>query len=69
VIHLSEHHGDGAPGATTMIQIRASRLPPRTGRKKVSPCAAGPRGPALGARTVTVTDPFANTLTFSEPND
>ena len=42
-------------------------------RIKLAPAScflsAGNMATARGARTVTVTDPFANKLTFSEPND
>jgi len=69
-IHLSEHHGDGAPGAAMTIQTKGiADLHRELTEKKYRFARPGLESQPWGARTVTVTDPFGNKLTFSEPND
>ena len=70
VLHLSEHDGDGAPGAAMMIQTSGiAAFHRELTEKKYRFALPGLEDRPWGARTVTVTDPFANKLTFSEPND
>jgi len=70
VIHLSEHHGDGAPGSHIMIQTKGiAALHRELTEKKYRYARPGLENQPWGARTVTVGDPFANRLTFSEPNE
>ncbi len=69
VLHLSEHHGDGAPGAAMMIQTQGiADFHRELTEKKYRFARPGLENQPWGARTVTVADPFANKLTFSEPN-
>ena len=70
VLHLTEHHGDGAPGAAMMIQTKGIEALHR----KLTDWKYGYARPGLedqpwGARTINVTAPFANKLTFSETKD
>ena len=70
VIHLSEHHGDGAPGSHITIQTKGiAALHRELTEKKYRYARPGLENQPWGARTVTVGDPFANRLTFSEPNE
>lgn len=70
VLHLTEHHGDGAPGAAMMIQTKGiADLHRELTEKNYRYARPGLEDQPWGARTVTVTDPFANKLTFSETND
>ncbi|MEO6382559.1 MAG: glyoxalase superfamily protein [Nitrobacter sp.] len=67
VLHLSEHHGDCAPGAKVMIETtgladyQAALLAKRYGYAR-----PGLERQPWGATTLTVTDPFYNCLVFSE---
>jgi catechol 2,3-dioxygenase-like lactoylglutathione lyase family enzyme len=67
VMHLSEHHGDCAPGAKVMIETmgladyQAALLAKRYGYAR-----PGLERQPWGATTLTVTDPFYNCLVFSE---
>jgi catechol 2,3-dioxygenase-like lactoylglutathione lyase family enzyme len=67
VLHLSEHHGDGTPGAVVFV--------PMTGLDAFHRELAGRDYPKMnpgiedvpwGARMLTVIDPFGNTLRFNE---
>ena len=66
-LHLSEHHGDSAPGARVMIETtglaeyQAGLLAKRYGYAR-----PGLERQPWGATTMTVTDPFFNWLVFSE---
>lgn len=69
VIHLSEHHGDGTPGTALFLPCKGIDALAAELRSK----AYGYARPSVerapwNARTLTVTDPFANRLTFNEPN-
>ena len=67
-LHLSEHHGDAAPGAHVRIETDeivtfAAELAAKDYRY------AKPGVPAAtpwGTRELTVTDPFGNRLTFTQ---
>lgn len=69
VLHLSEHHGDCAPGAAVIIETsglaeyHAGVLAKRYGYAR-----PGLERQPWGDTTMTVTDPFHNRLVFSERN-
>jgi uncharacterized glyoxalase superfamily protein PhnB len=70
LLHLSEHHGDGAPGSHITIQTKGiAAFHRELTEKKYRYARPGLETQPWGARTVTVGDPFANRLTFSEPNE
>jgi uncharacterized glyoxalase superfamily protein PhnB len=66
VLHLSEHHGDGSPGAAVRIEtsdldgFQAELL--SKGYKYARP---GIEAMPWGTRDMTVRDPFGNRLTFT----
>ena len=67
VLHLSEHHGDGAPGAHVRIATRgldalAAELAAKTYRFQRPETVETP----WGTRELRLTDPFANRLVFYE---
>ncbi|SDH28317.1 hypothetical protein SAMN05421505_113142 [Sinosporangium album] len=69
-LHLSEHHGDGSPGATVFVPITGIEAFHRDLSAKRYPYARpGLDEDPWQARSVTVIDPFGNTLRFSEPKD
>ncbi len=69
VLHLSEHHGGGAPGAAFMIETKGiADLHREMTEKKYRYARPGLEDQPWGARTINVTDPFGNKLTFSETN-
>lgn len=70
VIHLTEHHGDGAPGSAMMIETKGiEALHRELTEKKYRYARPGLENQPWGARTVSVADPFGNKLTFSEPKE
>lgn len=70
MLNLTEHHGDGAPGTHFVIHTKGiAAFHRELTEKKYRYARPGLEDQPWGARTVTVTDPFANKLTFSEPND
>ena len=70
VLHLTEHHGDGAPGSHITIQTKGiAAFHRELTEKKYRYARPGLETQPWGARTVTVGDPFAYRLTFSEPNE
>ena len=67
VLHLSEHHGDGSPGAHLYIFMTgADALQRELADKKYRYGRPGVQEQPWGARTVTTYDPFGNVLTFAE---
>ena len=69
-LHLSEHHGGGAPGAAMMIETKGiADFHRDLLAKNYRFARPGLEDQPWGARTVTVTDPFGNKLTFSESNE
>jgi catechol 2,3-dioxygenase-like lactoylglutathione lyase family enzyme len=67
--HLSEHHGDGSPGAAVIVTMKGiddfhRELTAKDYRYYKPGLEEQP-----WARTVTVQDPFGNKLVFSEPKD
>jgi len=69
VLHLSEHHGDGTPGTALLIRTAGlDALHAELSARDYPHARPGIEDAPWNARTVTVTDPFGNRLTFSEPN-
>ena len=67
VLHLSEHHGDGTPGAALMIQMAGiDALHEELQAKKYRFARPGIEATSWGARQVKITDPFGNRLMFTE---
>lgn len=67
VLHLSEHHGDAAPGSAIRIKMKELEKYHSYLSKKDCPYA----NPALektpwGTKELTVIDPFSNRITFFE---
>ena len=66
VLHLSEHHGDGSPGAA--IRIETSELDAfhaELAAKRYRYARPGIEEMPWGTRDMSVTDPFGNRLTFT----
>lgn len=67
ILHLSEHHGDGSPGAAVRINVQNVEVLHRELiAKKYSYARPGLEHTPWQTREVTVTDPFGNRLTFFE---
>jgi uncharacterized glyoxalase superfamily protein PhnB len=67
VLHLSEHHGDGAPGVAMRIQVEdISALHRELIGKKYRFARPGLETTPWQSREVSVTDPFGNRLHFYE---
>ena len=68
VLHLSEHHGDGCPGATVAVQTAGledyHREITAKGYRFMRP---GIEIAPWNARVMEVIDPFGNRLRFNEP--
>jgi hypothetical protein len=67
VLHLSEHHGDGAPGATVFVEMAGlNAFHAEVTEKHYKYLRPGIEDAPWGARVMTVTDPFSNRIRFSE---
>jgi uncharacterized glyoxalase superfamily protein PhnB len=67
-LHLSEHHGDAAPGAGLRIRVAdVAALQVELLGKKYRYARPGLETAPWGERNVTVTDPFHNRLIFFTP--
>lgn len=67
VLHLSEHHGDGSPGAAVFFAVTGLDAFHRELQAKNYPyLKPGIEAVPWDARSMTVTDPFGNTLRFNE---
>ncbi|MQM25596.1 glyoxalase superfamily protein [Glycomyces albidus] len=67
VLHLSEHHGDGSPGAAVFVAVTGLDAFHRELEAKDYPnLRPGIEAVPWGARSMTVIDPFGNTLRFNE---
>lgn len=67
LLHLSEHHGDGTPGSCTFVEMTGIKA----FHAELAARNYGNMRPAIEdapwhAWTLTVIDPFANTIRFSE---
>ena len=66
VIHLSEHHGDGCPGAAVRIQPNElEEFQRELMEKQYRHARPGIEAMPWGSRDMTITDPFGNRLTFT----
>ena len=67
VIHLSEHHGDGSPGAQLRIDTdELESFQKHLLAKHYKNARPGIEEPPWGGREMTIADPFGNRLTFVE---
>lgn len=68
ILHLSEHHGDAAPGAALRIRVAdVAALHAELAGKRYRYARPGLETAPWGERSVTVTDPFHNRLVFFTP--
>lgn len=68
VLHLSEHHGDGTPGAVAHVLMRGIEAFHRElNDKKYRHNRPGLQKQEWGLIEMTVIDPFANRIRFNEP--
>ena len=66
-LHLSEHHGDGSPGAHLyLFMTGVDELQREFADKKYRYGRPGIVEQPWGARTLSTLDPFGNVLTFAE---
>jgi catechol 2,3-dioxygenase-like lactoylglutathione lyase family enzyme len=66
-LYLSEHHGDGSPGAHIVVDIEGvDDLHRELQEKKYKYMNPGIRDQEWGTRELTVYDPCNNHITFSE---
>ena len=67
VIHVSEHHGDGCPGASIMLQMDdVESLQKALLAKRYKNSRPGCETTEWGTIEMTIADPFGNRLTFFE---
>lgn len=67
VLHLSEHHGDGSPGAAVFVRMTGLDAFHRELAAKDYPYLnPGIEAEPWNARSIALTDPFGNTLRFNE---
>jgi hypothetical protein len=66
-LHLSEHHGDGSPGARVFVEMTGlDELHAELSARHYKYGRPGIVDAPWGARTLTVHDPFGNQITFNE---
>ena len=66
-LHLSEHHGDGSPGAHVRVETTGlDALHAELIGKNYRYGRPGIADTPWGTREITVHDPFANRITFAE---
>ncbi len=67
-LHLSEHHGDGCPGAHIRIAINGLEAYHRAlGNKNYAYSNPSVQTMPWGSNEMSLNDPFGNRLTFVEP--
>jgi uncharacterized glyoxalase superfamily protein PhnB len=67
ILHLSEHHGDGTPGTHLFVPMKGiDELHRELHAKNYRYMKPGIEDAPWGARTMTVIDPFSNSITFNE---
>jgi len=67
-LHLSEHHGDGAPGARIRVLVNdIQALHAELAAKKYKYARPGIVDQEWGFRELMIGDPFGNNLVFCEP--
>lgn len=68
VLHLSEHFGDGTPGTAVYVELTGlAELHAELRARPYRHANPGLEAAEWGGKTMTLTDPFGNRLTFSEP--
>ena len=66
IIHLSEHHGDGSPGAAVRIETdELESLHKELLDKHYKYARPGIEAMPWGSKDMTIRDPFGNRLTFT----
>ena len=66
-LHLSEHHGDGSPGAVVFVETTGLHaFHAELAAKRYKYLRPGIEDAPWGAWCMTVTDPFGNKIRFSE---
>ena len=69
-IHLSEHHGDGTPGSLAYVHMTGVKeLHRELKEKNYRYNHPGLVEQEWGMTELTVTDPFNNRITFTEPSE
>jgi uncharacterized glyoxalase superfamily protein PhnB len=67
VLHLSEHHGDGSPGAAVLVRLTGlEQLHEELKRKNYRYQRPGIEIAPWNAKLMQLTDPFGNRLRFNE---
>jgi hypothetical protein len=70
VLHLSEHHGDGTPGAVAYVRMSGiEALHRELNDKNYRHNRPGLERMEWGMMEMTVIDPFANRIRFGEPTE
>ena len=66
-LHLSQHHGDATPGSAVLLQMKGiEAFHAGLTAKRYGFARPGLEDAPWGARTLSVTDPSGNRITFSE---
>jgi len=69
VIHVSEHHGDGCPGAHVRIDTdELESFQKLLLAKQYKHARPGIEATPWGTREMSIADPFGNLLTFVQPS-
>ena len=69
-LHLSEHHGDGSPGANVRVETMGiDALHAELTAKRYGYGRPGVETMPWGTRELTVHDPFGNRITFAERSE
>jgi hypothetical protein len=67
VLHLSEHYGDGSPGATVFVRMQGiDELRTELAAKKYKYLRPGVEMAPWNAKTMELIDPFGNRLRLNE---
>ena len=70
LLHVSEHHGDGAPGVHVRVDVTGVReLHAELIAKRYKNNRPGLEQPEWGTTEFTVIDPASNRVTFSEASE
>jgi catechol 2,3-dioxygenase-like lactoylglutathione lyase family enzyme len=70
ILHLSEHHADGSPGARIRVMMHGvGGISPRDHLERLPLYAPGLETTAWGTLETGVIDPFGNPIRFCQPVD
>ena len=70
ILHLSEHFGDGSPGAHVRIETTGvDEFQQQLCAKRYKNARPGVENTPWGTREMTIADPFGNRLTFAASRD